>query len=139
MRKMFGMMVGALALLCAVATVSANGYKDQVRNGPPMCPVKVIMEVPCDSVKAQEPIEPPTAQKVPKYARIDRGGHDGSWMQKQGFTSCGEVRESCGGGANKPGHGLKYSGVCEDRYQQCLKTGCWHTTNTGHVCHLARR
>lgn len=69
---------------------------------------------------------------------FDGKGHETNWMQRQGFRSCSQVYRSCHRGAGKPGHGLAYAGVCEDRYRLCLRTGSWHTTHTGSVYNLAR-
>jgi hypothetical protein len=88
----------------------------------------------------------PCTKAVPKKRvrvvpppRYDGRGHETNWMQRQGFTSCSQVRASCYRGANRPGHGLAYPGVCEDRYRTCVASGCWHTNNTGSRCGLARR
>lgn len=68
------------------------------------------------------------------------GRHDHNWMGKQtGITSCSQMYSSCQRGANKPGHGLAYPGVCEDRRNKCMATGAWETTNTGNRYGLARR
>lgn len=83
-----------------------------------------------------KPSKPKVHRVVP---RLDATGHDRAWMQRQGFRTCSQVLASCRRGANKPGHGLAYAGVCEDRFQTCLRTGTWSTTNTGSVSGLVRQ
>jgi hypothetical protein len=66
--------------------------------------------------------------------------HDRNWMRKQGgISTCSEFRASCYRGANIPGHGLAYPGVCEDRFHECMASGEWHTTHTGSRSGLIRR
>lgn len=63
---------------------------------------------------------------------FDNRGHETNWMQRQiGLNSCSQFRTSCYRGANKPGHGLAYPGVCEARWKDCMERGTWVTTNTG--------
>ena len=72
---------------------------------------------------------------------FDAVGHQTNFMQRQGFRTCSQVLVSCRRGATTGGitGRLAYSGVCEDRYRLCLKTGTWSTTNTGTVDGLARQ
>src|SRR4051812_29582790 len=76
----------------------------------------------CNCTPLARSYAPPVVRHVRPTPRFDNRGHQTNWMQSQGFSSCSQVRRSCYRGANKPGHGLAYAGVCEDRFQVCMQT-----------------
>lgn len=119
---LFMLVVGYAALFTLVSDVAfANGYNRDCN---------------CNRPVVRQYAPRPDYGRRPTY---DGRGHQTNWMQSQGFTSCSQVRASCYRGASKPGHGLAYGGVCEDRFNVCMRTGTWSTNNTGSVGGLARR
>jgi hypothetical protein len=56
------------------------------------------------------------------------------WFCNRGLTTCSLIRrESC-----EP-HKQLYPGICDDRFADCMRTGCWYTTKRGHECGIERR
>jgi hypothetical protein len=119
-----GIGIGAIGIMAKDVAVAAGVYDPGCRCSKPQV------------VRQHAPR--PVVRHAPRPT-YDGRGHQTNWMQQQGFRTCSQVLRSCYRGVNKTGHGMAYGGVCEDRFQTCRQTGCWHTNNTGSVCGLAQR
>lgn len=92
-----------------------------------------------DAERAQEIVQPPPAVKGPsqpppadKRPSVRTTGS--GWVARQAFESCSHVRSSCERDPTKIS-----PGICNQRYQQCVGSGCWYTNTQGHVCGLRRQ
>lgn len=118
MKRYLLALCGALLLLAPSGSADAGGGYPGCNCGP----------------RVQRSYAPrPVVRHVRPAPTYDGRGHETNWMQRQGFTSCTQVYSSCLRGADKPGHGLAYQGVCENRLATCRRTGTWATTHTGTV------